>query len=179
LWLDETYLWLAPHLAIVFLSQIIALPSSCSNQSLIGMGRVGTVALLQFIAMVAAVGALVFGALVLNLGFWSITVSLVVNSVIRGMGSNIAGTLCSKLSFWKLLWHSVLRPLAPGAPVLLLAWFLAGRLSIGSWQALIPSMAASALVMGLVYLVTLNQEDRQLARAVVGAVVKKLRGRSE
>jgi O-antigen/teichoic acid export membrane protein len=168
LWLSDRYAWLGPHLSIVLLSQVIALPSACASQALLGMGRAGVTFVVQASATASAIGALVLG-LVFNMGFSALTLSLVAYLAARAAGSYLMCLILTKDSPLGFLWHGIARPMLICLPMGFAVWHVASRQDIRSWSGLLLGGALSLTAMLLACLAALPREDRSLLISILAA----------
>jgi len=174
LWLGSDYVWLRPHMVAVLLCGLIYLPAACPGQGLIGLGRVGLVAVFRGIAAASGITILVLGLAVFHWGFVSLTVALCTASLVQGITNYIAGIRLTKQRGWPFVRSALLRPLAVCTPVLAVAWYVASRLVLESWPSVIGFAVAACGVLAAANALTLPAEDRELASQIWLAMRRRL-----
>lgn len=175
LWLDESYAWIGPHMILLLLAQIIMLPSICSRQSLLGMGKVGVTLAIDITAVVISLIAFGVG-LWLDMGFSAITLSLIVNFITQGLAAQAAGIWATRHPAGSFIWQAVLYPMLVGLPVLALCFYATTRYSVDTWPRLVGTSFGSVGLMAGVYLLTLPGEDRELLDSIIKAMRDKISG---
>jgi len=177
LWLPaDQYVHLVPHIAAVLLTGLVLLPSICSSQSLMGLGRVGPLTALRISSAACGITMAVLGATVFHWGFTSVTVALCTNAVIHGLGNFTLGVVLTRRQVWPFIRRALLRPLAVGLPALAAAYLAAGRFNLDSWPALAAFVLATAAILAAAFALTLAPEDRRLVHHLLATAAGKLRG---
>ena len=143
LWLGNEFIWLAPHIRAVLICSIISLPSICSGQVLIGLGKIKTTAILQGLTAIVGLGVLFIGLWWLKLGFVSTTCALCASMVFKGIIYNIIGCSHIEQNNWEFA-RDIVRPFVIGVIPVAITYLMSLHIQIGGWFQLIAYASLSA-----------------------------------
>lgn len=169
LWLGNEFIWLAPHIRAVLICSIISLPSICSGQVLIGLGKIKTTAILQGLTAIVGLGVLFIGLWWLKLGFVSTTCALCASMVFKGIIYNIIGCSHIEQNNWEFA-RDIVRPFVIGVIPVAITYLMSLHIQIGGWFQLIAYASLSAAFLSAIYFLTLKNEDKQLLIEMVQLV---------